>query len=537
MTYTARMRWRLAVTLASMLTLGACDLLGEPEAGSLLEGGLVHDGPPPPISAVTYTDAAGATVTVDRAFEGWASLIADPGLSVAAARALAAPRGGTVIDGLPRIGVYSVAVEPAELPAFVLAMHGEPGVRRAAPAGVVGPFGVTVIDRPPNPEAASGIDCTADHGDAVAAVAARGGAAVEHVDAQAGAWELAGDWFSVTPSITRRVVRAMEAAAARGERQVINLSVGLDASEEGAFLLAMAQALEVAPDRVRDNTIVVAAPGNDGADLTQALRDLQRHAPDGAARMAVVGATEDVGAASPAFRHAREKMVFARAVGVDVDGFTRCDGTSFAAPEVARVLEQVWREVPALTSAELIAIFEEALPPDRVVPADAQGRTTGAFIDALLARARSRAGEGAPGFELPRTYAGTASVVRTLTRDWDGGSVRCERVETWQARLEADGTVRVTGEITVDGSAGSDAATCIERRFPESAISHRGTFGGGAFAIDVGYEGSTVTWTGTVDERTFAGEYEVTWSGVIAGFGDRPITKTERVVVALAHPP
>ena len=79
-------------------------------------------------------------------------------------------------------------------------------------------------------------------------------------------------------------------------------------------------------------------------------------------------------------------MVYARGVDVQIDGIS-CNGTSFASPEVARVLDFIWSRNPALTSAQLLTAFDlvvDNLGTGRVLPQDENGFTSLAFINQLV---------------------------------------------------------------------------------------------------------------------------------------------------------
>lgn len=81
-------------------------------------------------------------------------------------------------------------------------------------------------------------------------------------------------------------------------------------------------------------------------------------------------------------------MVYARARNVWVTPTNACDGTSYAAPEVASVLDHIWQANPCLDAEYILAAFDQAmseLATDCIVPQDQNGYTDTNFI----ARAQS----------------------------------------------------------------------------------------------------------------------------------------------------
>ena len=135
----------------------------------------------------------------------------------------------------------------------------------------------------------------------------------------------------------------------------------------------------------------------------------------------------------------------------------------------------------------------------------------------------------------PRTYAGTGTVVRSLTINWDGGSsASCEGSGAFTATLGADGTIILQGEIDQPPTFDSTGAYC---RSGTETFFRRGTHGADMFAIEIPYESTSTTMVGSYSASQLTGSYEVSWSGVVAGFGPDGLTKSDRVSMTLTRQP
>jgi hypothetical protein len=89
-------------------------------------------------------------------------------------------------------------------------------------------------------------------------------------------------------------------------------------------------------------------------------------------------------------------MVFARGIDVGTFGGASCSGTSFAAPEIAHLLDAMWRAAPSLTSDQVSEAFDQALDdcprptssPKNSVPQNAEGVTPQDFINCAIEQAK-----------------------------------------------------------------------------------------------------------------------------------------------------
>jgi hypothetical protein len=386
-----------------------------PASGPLLEGATPFAGELPETAEVTFTTRDGDTLTIE-AFRGLVLLLAAPPPGTPAANVAAAVqvRGGQVVAQVPAVGIYLAAVAPGTEDAFLTGMFAEAWLDDGSPAAPVVPGTIKVGDYFVE-DFSSSNPCWYWHGRLVKAVAGRSGAKTDEVD------------FSScrrTDCMISLTLAAMYSAAINDERAVINLSVqsGASGSAKGqdrtdcsdakcrairhqqvlfyqGFLKAMEEAIAKDPS-VADNTVFVIIAGNAGIDLDAELAALKYRFPNAWKHVKVVGGTDEYGGVDPKLNHLKDgssgNMVYARARGVQAGDF-KCDGTSYAAPEVSRVLDFVWSRNPKLTAAQVTDAFDQAIAEgwyQGVLPQDADGLTSQWFVDRFMEIAKSMGGTG-----------------------------------------------------------------------------------------------------------------------------------------------
>jgi hypothetical protein len=377
-----------AIVGGLLLVLFGCGGGDGDDGGSLLEGEIVFDGPAPALVPVTYTSTSGSMVTVDEALEGWVTVFADAETELSQVQSAAEAFGGEIVEAIPKIGLYTVEAPPEDVPAVIAGIRDESFIEAALPSVLASNHGISVLDLEWTVE-----DLGDPHGVCVEAVASRSGASIERLDASNDSW-----WNLIRSAglpVLRRVrmaISAAEGAAARGERQVIVSTIGsfssncpLEPDQCRSFWkwdwAPYINLMTTGSSHVRDNTIIVQSAGNVGLDITGVLSDLSSGNQPGWQVFRVVGATEYLTNGDTQWNYATEHMLFAPAQNVQAGGCVET-GTSFAAPEIARTLEEVWREYPSLTSTELLTAFDRTFGSSISVGADpALGRTVEFYKD------------------------------------------------------------------------------------------------------------------------------------------------------------
>ena len=427
-----------------------------------MEGQKEFNGKLPPLKPVTYATKDGSDLTLDFAYEGLVTLLVRGTTAEGIVRDAVAAQGGKVVDAMPRAGIYTIQVPPGGEAAFITALFKQDYVIDAAPSTPFTTAAITTIDY------FTGTGTCGPHGENVAAVAARGGHPVKKVEATTPEFQdaitplpgltVVGNW---PQALARSMINEMEAAAEAGERNTIVLSSQSIASKVGdargearrlcgnpatagalecrviqqeqlSFFEPLFQAVENADPKVRDNTAIFIAAGNAGVDLSEQIEKLKAWYPAATKSIKIAGATDAAGNVDRGMNFASSGMVFARGVDVPTLPGVTCSGTSFANPEEARILDEMWRANPSLTSGQVLVAFDAALAScpgaassGNVVPQTAGGGTAPQdFIDcAAVMAAGATPAPTKTVTPTPRptpTLTGTLSPARDLTGDWAG---------------------------------------------------------------------------------------------------------------------
>jgi subtilase family protein len=213
-----------------------------------------------------------------------------------------------------------------------------------------------------------------------------------------------------TFTLSHNLAKAAEAARQDDSIRVVSLSLGAAVPDQyqsprncntpecaemarrqyhaqADFLESVYRTVQNLPPETRDHIVVTVAAGNEGLDLTTEMDFLRKVFPDAHPRVLAVGGSKPDGTPEPAFNTGRggaSDMVFAQGVGVQRDvpprlqteeqaalgGDYPCinDGTSFATPQLARMIAQLLKDVGGLTGPEAIEAIRQAcelveLPP------------------------------------------------------------------------------------------------------------------------------------------------------------------------------
>lgn len=460
----------------------------------------------PSLAPVTYMTKDHDSLTVTFAYPGYAALITDPNVAATTVREVTQGNGGMIVDASPRSGLFVAQVAPGQEARFLSALYSNPWVRDGAPLSPIADA-TRLIQIENLGERTNETDvCRKNHAAYVEDVLRRSGNAVEQK-------ELGpliqldipyyGTWVGHLASL---VEDEMNSAAQSGQQAVINLSLqSLESAaqpstdnrgcatglcrevrrEQLLFLTTLLQKLEFLDANVANNAVLVVSAGNAGVDLDVQLQALKAQFPNAWQRMRIVGATDSSGTVVTAFNSSRSNMVFARGVGVSALG-NSCSGTSFAAPEVARIIDFIWRLVPGLRSDQVIQAFDQALAeePTPAIPQDpTTGRATQSFIDKVVTKARA------------------------IITPPPSGTL------TWQ----------VTGTVTINGVSSGFSGSVV---LPRSGGS--GSFNAGAAVITVSVSGSVfaVGGSGLGVGDCLCGLTPGTYSCQGGGAGQGPITES-----------
>lgn len=374
-----------------------------PPSSPLLDGASLFDGTFPMAAAVPWVTPSGAHLVHPAAYPGFLILIVDPATSQATVASAVAQVGGSIVGMLPSLGQYLVRVAAgAESPALT-ALYPNGWLRFAGPASAA-VRGSASLDWDDPEELAL---CGQRHGTYTTNIMnrRRAGAArlvdVSHdaIDGQ---------------RLQSRLLTEIEAEATSHSRSVLNVSLRsrLDAAYEGSagnascvsiacdavregerlFLAQFFQSIEEMVRResaTADNTIVTIIAGNAGVSLDAEIGMLKSSYPEAFKRIVIVGGALSSGAIDLEFNHfdgGGTDMVYARSRNVETGEGPLCDGTSFAAPEVASVLDAIWARAPGRPADQIVAAFRDALGDNPVLPTDNRGRTTQSFVDAAVAK-------------------------------------------------------------------------------------------------------------------------------------------------------
>jgi hypothetical protein len=419
----------------------------------MLEGQTQYKGILPPLAPVNYTTRDGTPMTSDYAYSGLVTLLVSEAATETEVRSTVTSEGGTVIDALPAVGIYTVQASPEHVPALISGLIKKPFVIDAAPSSpITASTRASVIDSFAGPD-----NGCSPHGRRVKEVVEGiTGRPVKEIEVQTPdmtsamnplpGLQVVGNWY---PVLGRKLISEMEDAQKTGERVTIGMSLGpimnnvgyrknlgtvcnssatplamdcrVAQQEELLFLEQIYQTVQRAPQAVRKNAAIVVSSGNAGVDLTAQIARLNRQYPDAATSIKIVGATDDEGSIYRRHNYASSGLVYALGIGVPTAGAISCSGTSFSAPVIVGVLDEMWNAAPGLTSDQLNEAFDDALrscpdaaPSGNIVPHNTFGTTAGWFTACAVDRARIKAGMP-PSPSLTTTLPATRTATISIT--------------------------------------------------------------------------------------------------------------------------
>jgi hypothetical protein len=509
---------------------------------SLLQEARLFEGPYPPLSPVVYMTKAGVVLTT-QAYPGLVNILVGTETPEAIVAQAANASGGQVVGKVPLIGSYLIQVARGNERRLLTEIYSNSFVLDGSPATPVVRAGAKVaMDYYASDPDGPFVPCYQLHGIYVSEIMNRTGGKATEIDMTRRS--------SSIQDVNREMVRGLERAWASGEHAVINMSIQSGASgnadssdktgcsdsvcheirhQQLLYFHLQLQAIETAVrtrPAVADNAIVVLVAGNAGIEMDAELTALRNRFPNAFKRVKIVGAADSRGVIAKDMNHLTNNsdnlMAYARGVDVKVGSSTTCSGTSYAGPEVARILDYIWSQSPASTSSEVVAAFEAALKADssnNVVPSDGNGMALSSFLERAIAIAKTSASTAT--FSLNASTAGPGSITAAPSgSSFPAGTVvRLTAVPTnnstfvnWSGDLSGSTTSQT---ITMNGN-----KSVVANFSPlyTLTIARAGTGGGSVTASPAGSSyaaGTVVTLSATPSSgSTFAG-----WSGDISGTG------------------
>ena len=401
-------------------------------------GATQFSGTLPQAAPVTYQTKAGTQTTMQSAYPGYVYLYAKLKTDQATVEKAVQANGGSIAASLPNAGLYMIKVAAGQEGAFLTAIFKESWASDGAPAFPLVRGTVAVADFFSGTNSPS--NCWDDHGELTGRKAGRLGGSILNID-------LEKDLPSTNNvDLAAKMTQIIEANANGFDRIVFSLSLQSPVSnfpipeadktaeyceqcvavqlEQKFYYEAYFQAMEALVKNnpaAADKAAFVIIAGNAGTNLDDELSDLKQRFPNAFARIKIVGGT-DGPKITHDFNHLLDNsghnMAYSQAKGVPVcnpDGsiVATCKGTSYAAPEVAAVLDYIWARNPTLTSAQLMDVFDTALGEsgqDNVLPQEGCG-TKQAFLDRAVEIAREKHKTG--------TYAITIKRIGTVYGGFD----------------------------------------------------------------------------------------------------------------------
>ena len=373
----------------------------------LAPGSFRYFGPPPQQGPVQYVTRSGAQLVAPNAYIGWVSLLVDVSrVTPQAAAAAIVQSGGEIVAAIPLAGTYEVRVSAGSERAFLSKIYANAWVREGG-ATIQATPGLRNYVYDANGGAKPADLCLYDHGSIVQAIANRRGGGFALNDLEAGVMG--------ANDLADNLWRDMKNAEVSGDVGIYNISwnydpgpldkavrpecdlacVRQDAAQQEYFLLAeifstVQQLWETWPSAA-DHGLVTIVVGNPQVSMDPYIDRLRTEFPAAFARIVLVGGADAAGAVKnpsgvPYGNYSDDAdIVFARSEGVQATvanvGAVTCSGTSYAAPEVASVLDQLWKANPNATSERIRRALRLAMAGNRVLPQETNGWTKEEFIE------------------------------------------------------------------------------------------------------------------------------------------------------------
>lgn len=383
----------------------------------LWAGSVNFSGPYPTIADATFTTKSGQSITMP-GYPGLVELHVDSATPASTVTAAIQSNGGNMVGMIPRVGIYTVKVSLGAEASFLSSIYRNTWVEEGFVAfpSLQG-RAITIDANTPGTSA-----CDALHGSSVFAIQSRRTSDAVFLDLSTTGRMVAVSglgWGTTLQSwdMVRLAYTNYGTAAQSGVPIVVNLSWQAPAAQGSASLnwnfctspacnaaryqeLAyLAGAFKVVEENLKipgspaHRMIFTMITGNFGVELDSQIAVLKNHYPEAFKRVVLVGGSNESGQVYGGENHLINNslnadgvndVVYTRGVNVAVNATDKCSGTSFAAPEVASVLDYIWSRNPGLSADQVVTAFKRALAElgtNGVVPQDTNGFTTQNFLD------------------------------------------------------------------------------------------------------------------------------------------------------------
>ena len=349
---------------------------------------------------ISYMTKEGESLVALSAFPGYLYIFTE-NITEAEAKKAFESSGGKIYRSMPNSEVFLVKVESGSESSFLEEMYKNDWVKDAIPVSPPAKGTIKVYDFFSDPSLFNSRfswDCDRDHGNIVERLASRYLSDVETFDLPP---ETEKDPALVTDLILNMAVRMKKA---QDECSYVVFSLSLQSGDSAnmtsiphadcktkeckqvrksqklflSLFLDLLTATKTYDPDLTDRTIIVIIAGNAGVDLDKEISQLRKKYKEVFNQMVIVGSilSGNPNQISLDFNHIKvnslpkgsihPSMVYAVGDSVpifDGDEYPKvhCAGTSFAGPQVAAVMDYIWRRVPSLTSAQVIEAFDQAL--------------------------------------------------------------------------------------------------------------------------------------------------------------------------------
>mgnify|MGYP001567577750 FL=1 len=355
---------------------------------------------PVPLKDIPYTTKSGEELVAKSAFTGYVYVLTEDDKEEDAIKYFES-NGGKVDSSIPDAGIYLVAVKEGTEGEFLSEAYKQEWVIDGMPVSPPSKGTISVHDFFSGNPVFTGnpkVDCDILHGNIVEIIASRFQASIERDELPL---EIEED-----PKFTVKMIKRIRERIIKANKDCENIVFSLSLqSFDSAWMeskqhsdcqeidcqdvrnsqkifytmfLKMMNGLYKKNPTLLDNAIVVIIAGNAGVDIDKPISEVRNKYPEAFNHMLIVGGLYwgDEEEIILSFNHLRNNtlpgnslhpsMVYAVANEVPVfdknkQSMVECEGTSFAAPQVAAAVDYIWRKTPELTASQVMDSFDRAM--------------------------------------------------------------------------------------------------------------------------------------------------------------------------------
>lgn len=367
---------------------------------------------------ITYKTSDGQTFT-SLAYPGYMYLYVKSNTQTKNIKDIILENNNELVAARPDIGLYLIKIKEGEEYAFSDLFAKKEWYIDSYPAYTIVPGSEMVFydlfSGEPNPK-----NCFDDHGELVEAKAKQFGGKTKTFDIAA--WNLqdnvdiAGHMYdTIKERATKdnKVIFSVSLQSGLSQNTLQDSDLKDDCAsnicknvrrEQKIYLEAYLATLELAINnepKSAENAILVIISGNAGVSLDEELSDLRNKYKHAFAKVKIVGSSDCLKNANVNKKdnylkdNSVPNMIYSCGENINIYDENKkflasCSGTSFAAPEVASVLDYLWSKQPKLNANQLLSVFDKTLADfnsKNILPQEDK-KTTQAFLDAVLANSK-----------------------------------------------------------------------------------------------------------------------------------------------------